>query len=328
MSRPNALTPTLLLSFLALVVFGGLVPLVVSEYSAYQITTALAYGIAILGLNILTGYNGQFSIGHSAFFAAGAYCSAILISHVGWHPYATLPVVALLTFFMGFLFGFPALRLEGLYLALATFALAVATPQILKVDALEHWTGGVQGLFFDKPDPILPGLSVDHSLYYVTWGVFVVAMAGAWTLLHSRSGRAIMAIRDNPIAASTMGVNTALYKTTTFGISAMLAGLGGAFFGFANAFVSPDTFNFFIAVYLLVGSVVGGIVSIPGALLGGLFYVFGQEYAEEVSNLSDWIPPPWVTFGIFLILMMYFAPFGIWGFIERATAWTKRRMKG
>ena len=324
MLRPNPLTPKLLAAFLALVVLGGIVPLAVSDYTAYQITTAFAYGIAILGLNILTGYNGQFSIGHSAFFAVGAYVTSILISQYGWHAYATLPFAALVTFFMGFLFGFPALRLEGLYLALATFALAVATPQILKVDALEHWTGGVQGLFFDKPDPVLSSLSADQSLYLVTWLVFVGLMAVAWALLHSRSGRAIMAIRDNPIAASTMGINTALYKTTTFGLSAMFAGLGGAFFALANSFVSPDTFNFFIAVYLLVGSVVGGIVSIPGALLGGLFYVFGQEYAEQLSNLSVYIPPPWVTFGIFLILMMYFAPFGIWGAIERGMA----RLKG
>jgi branched-chain amino acid transport system permease protein len=312
------------MAFIGLVILGGLVPLFVSDYASYQITTALAYAIAILGLNILTGYNGQFSIGHSAFFAVGAYTTAILISQFGWHAYMTLPVVAIVTFFMGFLFGFPALRLEGLYLALATFALAVATPQILKVDALEHWTGGVQGLFFDKPDPLLAGLSADQSLYYVTWGVLMTLMAISWALLRSRSGRAIMAIRDNPVAASTMGINTGLFKTATFGLSAMYAGLGGAFFALANSFVSPDTFNFFIAVYLLVGSVVGGIISIPGALLGGLFYVFGQEYAEEVSNLSELIPPPWVTFGMFLILMMYFAPFGIWGVIERCIARIKR----
>lgn len=324
MNRPNPITKKLGASFLLLVIVGIALMFVASEYSAYQVTTALAYGIAMLGLNILTGYNGQFSIGHSAFFAAGAYVTAILITFAGWHPYATLPVAAAVTFCMGFLFGFPALRLEGLYLALATFALAVATPQILKVDALEHWTGGVQGLFFDKPDPIFAGLSVDHSLYLVTWIVFAVLMVGAWMLLHSRSGRAIMAIRDNPIAASTMGINLALYKTTTFGVSAMLAGIGGAFFALANSFVSPDTFNFFIAVYLLVGSVVGGIISIPGALLGGLFYVFGQEYAEEFSNLSEVIPPPWVSFGILLILMMYFAPFGIWGAIERGWARLKR----
>ncbi len=322
--RPNALTPGLVLAFAAMFAVGCLVPFVASDYTVFQVTTALSFGIAMLGLNILTGYNGQFSIGHSAFFAVGAYGAAILISQFGWHAYATLPVVALISFAMGFLFGFPALRLEGLYLALATFALAVATPQILKVDALEHWTGGVQGLFFDKPDPLAPGLNVDQSLFYVIWVAMTLLMAVTWALLRSRSGRAIMAIRDNPIAASTMGVNLPLYKTATFGISAMFAGIGGAFFALANAFVSPDTFNFFIAVYLLVGSVVGGIVSIPGALLGGLYYVFGQEYAEEFSNLSEVIPPPWVTFGILLILMMYFAPFGIWGLIERGLARLKR----
>ena len=153
MIRPNALTPKLVLSFGALVVLGCIVPLIVEDYDSYQITVAFSYGIAILGLNILTGYNGQFSIGHSAFFAIGAYTAAIMISHFGWHPYATLPFVAIAAFMVGLLvrlsgaagwkaciWRWPHLRSPSL------------RPQILKVDALEEWTGGVQGLFFDKPD--------------------------------------------------------------------------------------------------------------------------------------------------------------------------------
>jgi len=328
MSRPNPITPGLVIGLLAAVAFGAAIPHLVTDFTTYQFTLAMIYGIALLGLNILTGYNGQFSVGHSAFYAVGAYTAAILLYHFEWNHYATIPAAALVTFFFGFLFGLPALRLEGLYLALATFALAVATPQLLKFDLFEHWTGGVQGLFVLKPDPLIEGLSQDQSLYYVTLGIMLFLMIVAWTILRSRSGRAIMAIRDNPIAASTMGVNTALYKTTTFGISAMYTGVAGALSVFVTEFVSPDAFNFFLAVNLLVGSVVGGIVSIPGVIFGGLFLVFIPNYAQDISRLYPWVPPPWAIFGIFLILVVYFAPYGVWGGVERIRAWTQRRAKG
>ena len=226
------------------------------------------------------------------------------------------------------MFGLPALRLEGLYLALATFALAVATPQLLKFDAFEHWTGGVQGIFVPKPEPIVSTLSSDQSLYYVTFFVIVFLMIITWCLLHSRSGRAMMAIRDNPIAAKTMGINMPLVKTTTFGISAMYAGIGGALFTYASEFVSPDAFNFFVAVYILVGSVVGGIVSIPGAIFGGLFIVFMPNIAQDIRLAYEWLPPPWAIFGVFLILIIYFVPFGVWGALERLIGWTKRKISG
>ena len=325
MERPNPVTRNLVLGSALAVLFAAILPHLVSDFTSFQFTTAMAYAIALLGLNILTGYNGQFSIGHSAFFAVGAYTSAILLFHFEWNHYATLPVAALAAFVVGFLFGLPALRLEGLYLALATFAFAVATPQLLKFDAFEHWTGGVQGLFVPKPEPLIEGLSADQSLYYVALFVMVLLMVVAWCLLHSRSGRAMMAIRDNPIAASTMGINTALYKTTTFGISAMYTGIGGALFVFVTEFVAPDAFNFFLAVNILVGSVVGGIVSIPGVIFGGLFLVFVPNFAQDISRAYPFVPPPWAIFGIFLILVIYFVPFGVWGGVERVTSWLRRR---
>jgi len=328
MARPNPISLGLLIGFLLAVAFGIAVPFMVSNFVTYQFTLALAYGIAILGLNVLTGYNGQFSVGHSAFFAVGAYTAAILIEHFGWGPYTAIPAVAVVAFIVGFLFGLPALRLEGLYLALATFALAVATPQLLKFDAFEHWTGGVQGIFVPKPEPMIEGLSADQSLYYFVLAIMLLLMVLTWCILHSRSGRAMMAIRDNPIAAKTMGINNALVKTTTFGISAMYAGIGGALFTYASEFVSPDAFNFFVAVYILVGAVIGGIVSIPGAIFGGLFIVFMPNFAQDISRAYPWVPPPWAVFGIFLILVVYFAPFGVWGGIERISAWTRRKIAG
>jgi branched-chain amino acid transport system permease protein len=325
MARPNRITPGLLIGFLVAMAISIAIPYVVSDFVTYQFTLAMAYAVAMLGLNVLTGYNGQFSIGHSAFFAVGAYMAAIMIEHFGLSAYSALVVAAGISFIAGFLFGFPALRLEGLYLALATFALAVATPQLLKFDAFEHWTGGVQGIFVPKPEPIMAGWSADHSLYYFTLAVLAGLMVITWCILHSRSGRAMMAIRDNPIAAKTMGVNLPLVKTTTFGISAMFAGIGGALFTYASEFVSPDAFNFFIAVYILVGSVVGGIVSIPGVIFGGLFIVFAPNVAQDLRLAYPILPPPWAIFGIFLILLIYFVPFGVWGSIERIYAWTKRK---
>src|SRR5213593_2694759 len=136
-----------------LVVLACALPFIVSNYRTFQLTLVLVYAIALLGLNILTGYNGQISLGHGAFYALGAYCAAILMDQLGMPYWATVPIAGAVCLVVGFLFGLPALRLEGLYLALATFALGVAMPQLLKYKALEHWTGGVQGIVIAKPEP-------------------------------------------------------------------------------------------------------------------------------------------------------------------------------
>src|SRR6185437_6109622 len=145
------------------------VPLLAKNFIIFQLTTVLIYGIAVLALNILTGGSGQFSLGHSAFYALGAYTSAILMDSAGLNYVLTLPISGIVCFAFGFLFGLPALRLSGVYLALATFALAIATPQLLRLGVLEPWTGGVQGLLVDKPDaPFDLPVSPDTWLYYFT----------------------------------------------------------------------------------------------------------------------------------------------------------------
>src|SRR6266581_748942 len=194
-------------------------PFAVKNFLIFQVTLAIIYAVAILGLNLLTGFNGQFSLGHSAFYAIGAYTAAVMMDQGDIAYYWTLPVAGLICLVTGFLFGLPALRLEGLYLALATFALAVATPQLLKYKHLEEWTGGVQGIVITKPDPPfdLP-INEDQWLYFFSLAITIVMFVFAWNLLRGRVGRAIVAIRDHPVAAETMGINTALYKSLTFGV--------------------------------------------------------------------------------------------------------------
>lgn len=306
---PSAWSRAALLICLAIVL---VLPFLVKNFMVFQLTMVLIYAIAILGLNLLTGFNGQFSLGHSTFYAIGAYTTAILMEIYGVDFYLTIPVAALICFAFGFLFGLPALRLEAIYLALATFALAAATPQMLKLSLLEHWTGGVQGIVVIKPDPPfnLP-LSGDQWLYYVTLGFALALTLIARNLVNSRSGRAVIAIRDNPIAARAMGVDISLYKTLVFGVSALYAGIAGSLSAVVVQFVAPDSFTFVLAIALFVGLVIGGVGSIFGAVIGGLFLVFVPNIAEEISKgLAG------AAYGVILILVIYVMPLGAAGLIK------------
>jgi branched-chain amino acid transport system permease protein len=296
-------------------------PLLVSNYRVFQFNLVLVYAIALLGLNLLTGYNGQISLGHGAFYAIGAYCAAILMDKYGVPYWATLPVAAFVCLVVGFLFGLPALRLEGLYLALATFALGVSLPHLLKYHHLEKWTGGVQGIVIAKPDPPfgLP-INADQWLYYFTLAVAVLMFLLAWNLLRGRVGRALTAIRDNHIAAEAMGVNNAIYKSLAFGVSAMYTGVAGALGAIAIQYVAPDSFNIFVSIVFLVGIVVGGLASISGAIYGALFIQFVPNIADEISKAA-----PWAIFGIFLIGFVYLMPMGIAGAVRMGLARLQRK---
>ena len=296
-------------------------PFGLGSFETFQITLVLIYAIAILGLNILTGFNGQFSLGHSAFFAIGAYTAAIMIERYGVSSYLTIPVAGLFGFAAGFLFGFPALRLSGLYLALATFALSVATPQLLKYNHFEDFTGGVQGINLLKDSaPFDLPLSVDQWWYFVTLAVALFCFWMAHNLIRSRTGRAIMAIRDNPIAAATMGVNTALYKTLTFGVSALLTAVAGALSAIVVEYVAPDSFTFLLSVYFLIGLVVGGVGWIPGAVIGGAFVLYVPNLAEGISTgLAG------VLFGVIILLVIYLMPSGASGLVRLAVTHLQRR---
>lgn len=324
-------------------------PLYNEPFFIFQMTQMLVYAIAVLGLNLLTGINGQFSLGHSAFYAIGAYTTAILIEMGGMNYMLTIPIAGVVAFVFGFLFGFPALRLEGLYLALATFALAVATPQILKLDLLEHWTGGVQGIliFSETFDPVVPFELTDPGTwtFYLTLFVFCAIYLLCMALVKSRTGRAMMAIRDNPIAARSMGISLPYYKATAFGISALVTGIAGALNAIVIKFVAPDSFTFFLAVLILVGMVVGGVGWLQGCLIGGLAMLYFPNIAEIIDDVVLWfagnlgfadslasgsemqqqfIRLSGVVYGIILILIIYLAPSGAGGLLRAVVGRVKR----
>ena len=295
------------LGVLAVIAVALVLPWLVSNYHVFQFTLALIYAIALLGLNLLTGYNGQISLGHGAFFAIGGYTTAILMHRWGLPYYLTIAPAGLLSFAVGVLFGLPALRLEGLYLALVTFSLAVAIPQILKY--FDSWTGGSQGILLAKPAaPAWFPVGTDRWHYYLALAVLLLVFWAGRNLLRSRTGRALVAIRDHPISAVAMGVNSALYKTMAFGVSALMTGIAGALAALATAFVAPDSFNPFLSISFIVGSVVGGIATISGAVFGGIFIQFVPNVASDISDAA-----PWAIYGLFLLAFMYLMPQGIAG---------------
>jgi branched-chain amino acid transport system permease protein len=304
------------------VLFAISAPFWMSGYHLYQFAQVLIYAIALLGLNLLTGYNGQLSLGHGAFFAIGGYGAAILIVKLGLPYWAAIPIASAVCFLLGFGFGFPALRFGGLYLALATFALAVATPQLLAYKGIDFITGGSQGVQTPKPGALfgLP-MTTDQSVFWLCLAVAAVLFWLAHNLVASRVGRALVAIRDQPIAAESMGIDAALYKTACFGLSAFYAGVAGGLDAIAVGFVSPESFQLSLSLAFLVGVVIGGLASIPGA-------VFGAVFIEFVPNLSDALTVyfgenakalPGAVYGVLMILMMAAAPQGVAGLLNKAT---------
>ena len=321
----------------ALVVLALVVPLLkpifpeaISDYRLFLVSTMIIAAIAVLGLNLLTGFNGQFSLGHGAFYAVGAYTAAVLMDKMNVPYWATIPAAAIVCFIVGYLFGLPALKLEGHYLALATFALALAVPQILKYKWLEGLTGGVQGIVLMKPEvPFGLPLTEDQWLYYFCLVTMIILFWAAANIINSRSGRAMMAIRDQAVAAETMGIDTSLYKTVTFGISAAYTGIAGALSASAIAFVAPDSFNIFLSIKFLIGLVVGGIGSLAGSVIGGIFYVLVDNSAQALTQFikNDLGLPfdlsAYTVFGVLLIVIIYLMPMGIAGGIYMA--WRKLR---
>jgi branched-chain amino acid transport system permease protein len=292
------------------------------SYPLFLLTQILVFGIAVMGLNLLVGYTGQVSLGHSAFFALGAYGVAVLGTKLGLPYYVSIPTSTLLCYALGFLFGFPALRLPMLYLALSTFAIAVVTPQALKWKRIGWLTGGVQGLVLDKP--VFVGIAADKT----EWAILVVvlllavlAFLAARRTLDSQFGRVIDAVRDQPLAAEAGGVNVTRIKTQMFGMSAAYTGLAGGLGAMSSQFVSPESYPFFLSVSLLVASLVGGVRSLLGAVVGAAFIVLVPNVAESISQSA-----PSLIFGIVLVVVVFIAPDGLAGMTRKL--WRGRSASG
>ena len=280
----------------------GLVPLALDSFQAFQFSYVAIYFVAIAGLNILTGYTGQISLGHGAFMAIGGYTTAILTVDHGVGERWTIPLAGLVAGGAGLLFGIPALRLSGLYLALATFGIAVATPAVLK--EYSGFTGGVVG-------KNLP-LNGNDRLYYTNWIVALVLLAAAWLLLRGKIGRAFRAVRDSEVAAASSGVSLAVYKTLAFGISAFYAGVAGSLLAITVAFVNPDTYPVKLSIFLVVGAVAAGLGSLWGLAFGAALIEFLPVHAQDVSRTA-----PDVIFGAVLIAVMILLPAGAAGLLKK-----------
>ncbi|MFZ1881628.1 MAG: branched-chain amino acid ABC transporter permease [Gaiellaceae bacterium] len=298
------------------VVVLALLPIPLSEFRTVQLATVGAYFIAILGLDVLTGHSGQISLGHGAFMAVGAYTTAILMANHGLRDLWTIPIAAAVAGGVGLLAGVPALRLSGLYLALATFGIAIALPTVLK--KFDHFTGGSTGItLFGKPAQTGHGVGVkvlgkqltnNEWLYALTWTIGVALFLVAWWLLSSRFGRSLRAVRDSELAAAASGVNRAAYKVAAFGVSAAYAGVAGSLLAINVAYVSPDTFPIQLSLYLLVGAVVGFFGSIWGAILGALLIQFLPDIVRLLGANTKQGGPTTFFFGLVLVVLMLALP--------------------
>jgi branched-chain amino acid transport system permease protein len=291
----------------------AVLPIPLTEFRTVQLATVGAYFIAILGLDVLTGHSGQISLGHGAFIAVGAYTTAILMANHGVQDLWTIPIAAAVAGIVGLLVGVPALRLSGLYLALATFGIAVAFPTILK--KFDHFTGGSTGItLFGKPTQTGHGVGVwgmtnNEWLYALTWTIAVVCFIVAWLLLESRFGRSLRAIRDSELAATASGINRSAYKVAAFGVSAAFAGVAGALLAINIAYVSPDTFPIQLSLFLLVGAVVGFFGSIWGAVLGALLILFLPDVVGLIPHVNTkQAGPTTFFFGLVLVVLMLLLP--------------------
>jgi branched-chain amino acid transport system permease protein len=341
--RPDRVTRAVLWALAVVVVLA--VPFVFADqgFRLQQFSGWMAFAIAAAGLNLLTGYNGQISVGHGALYGIGAYTVALLVSEQGWPFLATIPAAAVLCFVVGVVVGLPALRIKGLYLALVTLAVATLFP--LVVEQFSSLTGGRSGksltslqldprcvrrrgeeacLDTARPRAVrwespIDGLNSDQWKYFLFLAITAVMFFLMANLVRSRIGRSLVAIRDNEVAAAVSGVDVARTKILTFGVSAAMAGVGGAVFALNAGTVNPTSFTLLLSIYLLVAVVIGGPSSVMGAAIGAVVYgVFIDVISPELPERAEAATP--LILGILLVLQMFFAPFGIVGFYKKAMA--------
>jgi branched-chain amino acid transport system permease protein len=313
----------LLMAAVVLVLY-AFAPRLVSDFHSRDLAHAGVFFIAIVGLNLLTGYTGQISLGHGALMAIGGYTTAALVVHEHWRDVWTIPLAGLAAGIVGFLIGLPALRLSGLYLALATFAFAVAMPSLLR--KFSGLTGGGQGLRLLEQAPLqVTGISgtvtifghsmtQNHFLYYLTWAIGLVGFLAAWLIVRGRLGRTFRAVRDSEVAAVSAGVDLARTKTLAFALSGVYAGVAGSLLAIQDEIVNPLSFTFLLSILILVGTVVGGLGSLPGMALGAFFVQYLPDLSTRVSSAQG---VPDFVYGAAIILVMILLPTGAGGLLRR-----------
>jgi branched-chain amino acid transport system permease protein len=302
------------LRMILIAVLAAAVPFVVPAFLTFQLTQALGLGIALVGLNVLTGYAGQPSLGHGAFFAIGAYAAAILVG-LGLPWWAALPAAAAIGATFAAVLGKPILRLEHTYLALATFAVALAIPQLLRNTAVEKWTGGAQGLQIERPSPpgwMPSGVSQDSWMYWVALAAALLVVLCMEKLLRGRFGLELRALRDHPVAASASGIDVARSKTLAFVLSVACASLGGGLYALNVQLVTPDSFLVFLSLTMLVGLVIGGAGTSLGPWIGALFVQFVPSVADGISTAA-----PWAVFGFAVLAVVFLQPQGVAAMLRR-----------
>ena len=320
--------------FALLVLCVVLAPLVSSHYRTYELALAGIYLTALVGLNLLTGLTGQISLGHGAFMGIGAYTTAILVVDHGWRAIWTIPLAGLVAGAVGIVFGLPAARFAGPYLALATFAIPLSFTGLVK--KFPKFTGGTLG----KNLPLLHsqlGLKTNPSLwlYIVAWTVGLALFAVAWVLAGGRLGRSLRAVRDSEIASTANGISAMWVKTLAFGLSAFYCGVAGAVFAIGIAYVNPDTFPIDLSILLLTGIVIGGAGSLGGMVFGALFVTFiKNSWAPSLVHLFSRVTTvhvdthaagsSLVIYGIVLLLVLFAAPSGAAGLVRRAVGFGRR----
>ncbi|MGR4870517.1 branched-chain amino acid ABC transporter permease [Variovorax sp. LARHSF232] len=298
-------------------------PWVVDEYWLAQLTFVLIYGVVGLGLMLLAGFTGQFSLGHAAFLGTGAYTQAVLANMGVPFPLAMLGAAAL-SAAAGVVVGLPALRLKGIYLGIATLSFGFIVEEIFA--RWESVTGGNSGLHVKSPQIFGWELGSGNGFYFLCLLVAVLCTLAILNLLRSPTGRAFVAIRDSEISAQSMGIHLARYKTMSFAISAALAGLGGALYAHKLSFISPDQFNILQSIDLLLLVVIGGLGSVHGAFLGAIFLI---SMPQLIALSKDWLPPvigqapglQGLVYGLVLIAFVLFEPLGFYGRWLKIRTW-------
>jgi len=321
-----------LVGFALLTVAVVIAPFLFSNYHTYQLAFVGLYLVALAGLDILTGFTGQISLGHGAFMGIGAYTTTILVVDHGWRDLWTIPLAGVVAGVIGLAFGLPATRFAGPYLALATFAVPLSLIGVLK--RFPHFTGGNVG----KNLPQLHsefGWNTNPSIwfYVVCWTVGLIMFALAFLLVRGRFGRSLRAVRDSEIASTASGVSTASVKTAAFGISAFYCGVAGSLYAIGITYVNPDTFPIDLSILLLVGIVLGGAGSLSGMVFGALFVEFIRiswgpailDLFSKAHHVNTHAPGSGlVVYGVVLLLVLYIAPTGAAGLARRLVAMASR----